>query len=260
MSHNIGATSYDYDDPPPPYSSMIPSAPPIENGCQPRFPTAATNGDLHSVVMKLEKKLEICEKKIQSNEKEIETLKAEHTREISKLREQILDMTLQRASDSPSSCNRSSNVATPPLSCSRRSNIAPPVYSFPSSKIALLGSIHRFVTALPNGEPACRRGYIGISETIVVEEASEAQFAYLRSCHGKYLGAHPEGELKWDKKKEESCTLFEVHHVEGDVIGLKSCNGKWVAVDKYGQMSANQSELNYLGHFTVYASPHNNGS
>ena len=81
MSHNIGATSYDYDDPPPPYSSMIPSAPPIENGCQPRCPTAATNGDLHSVVMKLEKKLEICEKKIQSNEKEIETLKAEHTKE-----------------------------------------------------------------------------------------------------------------------------------------------------------------------------------
>ena len=223
MSYNteLYATSSGYGDlpPPPSYDSSVSyaSATTFDNNYGSRFTDPMSSGaagteDLSSNVNRLEKRLEVCETKLQENEIEMRNVKEEHKREINELQKQIND--LKGGSHTTSSPAAATAVSTP-------------VYSFPGTKIALQGHHKKYISAQPDGRVECNRKNLDIWETVTIEKEGD-RTVYLKSYHGKYLSAQPDGCLQWNRDRKGPWERFEVYQVPANKIALKSCHGKWV--------------------------------
>ncbi len=66
---------------------------------------------------------------------------------------------------------------------------------------------------------------------------------FLKSCHGKYLIASPDGKAKWDvSKPTNSCKIHLVQAGEGK-YGLQSVYGKFLSAQPNGSVEWNRDKL-----------------
>jgi hypothetical protein len=65
----------------------------------------------------------------------------------------------------------------------------------------------------------------------------------LKSCHGKYLSAQPDGKLEWNRDIADAWERIAIVTVGPNKIGLQSCHGKYLSAQPDGKLEWNRDRL-----------------
>ena len=81
----------------------------------------------------------------------------------------------------------------------------------------------------------------------------------LRSVHGKYLSAQPDGRAMWDRHVASNWEFFHIEERQGGKIALKGAHGMYVSAQLDGSVQINRREAPPGGweEFTVEARGNN---
>ena len=113
------------------------------------------------------------------------------------------------------------------------------------------------ITWSPDGTKAVYEGNAGDSSTGNPSIRNDVGKIALKSVHGKYLSAQPDGRAEWNRAIANDWEFFELGERDGRKITLKSTHGKYVSAQPDGSVQINRDHAPPTGweEFTVETRP-----
>ena len=113
------------------------------------------------------------------------------------------------------------------------------------------------ITWSPDGTKAVYEGNAGDSSTGNPSIRNDVGKIALKSVHGKYLSAQPDGRAEWNRAVACDWEFFELGERDGRKITLRSTHGKYVSAQPDGSVQINRDHAPPTGweEFTVETRP-----
>jgi len=73
----------------------------------------------------------------------------------------------------------------------------------------------------------------------------------IKSDHGKYLSAQPNGKLEWNRDVAKEWEKFTVVCLDGGKVAFITCHGKYLSAQRDGTLEGNRDVPKAWEQFTV---------